>query len=250
MWRRVIVCQHQKSREKLRSPQEAAADLRKLHEKLELFPGCHLGMWTNGHEEFFVRVEETKFEARPINIGAWPAPGERTEDILREGGATQVAADPDDLEAAFGRCIQYLTKNLLLGANAFKPLGALLLAKLYDETRPEDHRRVWIRGEEPYEADGQDAIRQRVISCFEDARALQSDLLEHGWDLGYLKLRTDGASRHRACPLLLSRQFAEKPHRCVSVRSSLHHGRQRGPVPDALERRGDDSGDAQPRIGR
>ena len=42
---RVIVCQHQKPREKLRSPQEAAIDLRKLREKLELFPACHLGMW-------------------------------------------------------------------------------------------------------------------------------------------------------------------------------------------------------------
>ena len=152
---RVIVCQRQKPREKLRSPQEAAADLRKLHDKLEMFPACHLGMWTNGYEEFFVRVEETRFETRYVDIGAWPAPGERTEDVLREGGATQVAADPEDLEAALGRCHQYLTRNLMLGTDAFKPLGALLLAKLYDETQPEDRRRVWIRGEEPFEADGQ-----------------------------------------------------------------------------------------------
>ena len=183
---RVIVCQHQKPREKLRSPEEAAIDLRKLREKLELFPACHLGMWTNGHEEFFVRVEETKFEARCINIGAWPAPGERTEDVLREGGTTQVAADPEDLEAALGRCHQYLTRNLSLGTDAFKPLGALLLAKLYDETQPKDHRRVWVRGEEPYEASGQDAIRQRVTACFEDARAWQPDVLRHGWDLNPL----------------------------------------------------------------
>ena len=40
-------------REKLHSPQEAAADLSELHEKLELFPDCRLGMWTNGHEESF-----------------------------------------------------------------------------------------------------------------------------------------------------------------------------------------------------
>ena len=50
---RVIVCQTQKPREKLRSPQEAAADLRKLKDKPELLPSCHMGMWTNGHEEFF-----------------------------------------------------------------------------------------------------------------------------------------------------------------------------------------------------
>ena len=183
---RVIVCQPQKPREKLRSPGEATADLRKLQTRLELFPACHLGMWTNGHEEFFVRVAETTFETRYVDIGAWPAPGERTADVLRAGGATQVAADPEDLEAALGRCHQYLTRNLQLGADAFKPLGALLLSKLYDETQPEDHRRVWVRGEEPFEADGQGAIRARVAACFEDARAWRPEVLLHGWDLGYL----------------------------------------------------------------
>ena len=183
---RVIVCQPQKPREKLRSPGEATADLRKLETKLELFPACHLGMWTNGHEEFFVRVAETTFETRYVDIGAWPAPGERTADVLRAGGATQVAADPEDLEAALGRCHQYLTRNLQLGADAFKPLGALLLSKLYAETQPEDHRRVWIRGEEPFEAEGQGAIRERVAACFEDDRAWRPEVLLHGWDLGYL----------------------------------------------------------------
>ena len=43
---RIIVCQPQKAREKLRSPQEAAADLRKLRDKLDLLPDCHMGMWT------------------------------------------------------------------------------------------------------------------------------------------------------------------------------------------------------------
>ena len=183
---RVIVCQPQKSREKLRSPEEASADLRKLYDKLELFPACHMGMWTSGHEQFFVRVEKTPFQARPIHIGAWPAPGERTEDVLREGGATQVGADPDDLEAALGRCHQYLTKNLTLGPDAFKPLGALLLAKLFDETQPEGNRRFWIRGEEPYEASGQNAIRRRVAACFDASKAWQPGVLLHSWDLGHL----------------------------------------------------------------
>ena len=183
---RVIVCQRQKPREKLRSPEEARADLRKLHDKLELLPACHLGMWTNGHEEFFVRIEETTFETRYVDIGAWPAPGERTEDVLRVGGATQVAADPEDLETALGRCHQYLTRNLSLMADAFKPLGALLLAKMYDETQPNGRRRVWIRGEEPFEADGQVAIRSRVAECLEEAKAWQPDLLRDDWGLGHL----------------------------------------------------------------
>ena len=183
---RVIVCQHQKPREKLRSPQEAAADLRKLHEKLELLPACHLGMWTNGHEVFFVRVEETRFQTRFVDVGAWPAPDERTDDVLREGGATQVAADPDDLEAALGRCHQYLTRNLSLITDAFKPLGALLLAKMYDETQPEEQRRIWIRGEEPFEAVGQSAIHSRVSECLDHAKAWQPSLLRHDWGLEHL----------------------------------------------------------------
>ena len=186
---RVIVCQPQKPRVKLRSPLDAAADLRTLREKLELFPACHLGMWTNGHEEFFVRVEETTFETRYIDIGAWPAPGERTDDVQREGGATQVAADPDDLEAALGRCHQYLTKNLMLGASAFKPLGALLLAKLYDESQRKSDRRVWIRGEEPFEVSGQVAIHKRVAACLEDARRWQPGVLGHDWGLGNLEAK-------------------------------------------------------------
>jgi type I restriction enzyme M protein len=183
---RVVVCQPQKVREKLRGADEAAGDLRKLHEKLELFPACHLGMWTNGREEFFVQAEDTKFETRFSNIGAWPAPGERTDQILREGGATQVAADPDDLEAALGRCHQFLYRNLSLGADAFKPLGALLLAKMHDETRPPLERHFWIRGPEPFTADGQAAIRDRVTAAFESARTALPTVLAHGWDLGHL----------------------------------------------------------------
>jgi type I restriction enzyme M protein len=183
---RVIVCQPQKMREKLRSADEAAADLRSLQEKLELFPACQLGMWTNGHEEFFVQVEDTKFETRFSNIGAWPAPGERTDQILREGGATQVAADPEDLEAALGRCHQYLYRNLLLSADAFKPLGALLLAKIHDETQPRPDRQFWILGPEPFTSDGQAAIRARVATAFEVARTEMPAVLAHGWDLDHL----------------------------------------------------------------
>jgi type I restriction enzyme M protein len=183
---RVVVCQPQKAREKLRSPEEAVGDLRKLHEKMDLFPACHLGLWTNGHEEFFARAVDTAFERRFSNIGTWPAPGELTDDVLREGGATQVPADPEGLEAALRRCHQYLTKNRLLGPDAFKPLGALLLAKLHDETRSWGERQFWIRGDEPFTAEGQEAIRQRVTTCFEAARHSEPDVLLHGWDLGYL----------------------------------------------------------------
>lgn len=230
---RIVVCETQKAREKLRSAHEAAGDLRKLHEKLELLPACHLGMWTNGHEEFFVRAQETTFETRFTNIGAWPAPGERTDDVLREGGATQVAADPEDLEAALGRCHQYLTKNLMLGGDAFKPLGALLLAKLHDESRPVGERRFWIRADEPFTADGQIAIRARVTACFEEARESQSGVLRHGWDLGHLdaaqiaRLVTEIARYSLADSLPRSRTIAFRS----AVRSTMDGKEGRYPTP-------------------
>lgn len=230
---RVVVCENQKAREKLRSPREAAADLRKLHKKLELFPSCHLGMWTNGQEEFFVRVQDTTFETRFLDIGAWPAPGERTDDVLREGGTTQVAADPEDLEAALGRCHQYLTKNLMLGGDAFKPFGALLIAKLYDETRPAGQRQFWIRGDEPFTVDGQAAIRKRVASCFEAVHVWQPEVLKHGWDLDHL----DAAQTSRLVMELARYSLADSLPRSrtiayrSAVRSTMDGKEGRYPTP-------------------
>jgi len=158
-------------------------------------PDCRLGMWTNGHEVFFVRVEETTFETRFIDIGAWRAPGEQTDAVLREGGVTQVAADPEDLDAALGRCHQYVTRNLMLVAqDAFKPLGAFL-SKLYDETRPDDARRFWIRASEPFDVDGQLEIRRRIAECFNDAKRWQPDVLRGDWDLGNLETPAQVARR-------------------------------------------------------
>jgi len=230
---RIVVCENQKAREKLRSAQEAAADLRKLHKKLELFLSCHLGMWTNGQEEFFVRVQDTTFETRFLNIGAWPAPGERTDDVLREGGATQVAADPENLEAALGRCHQYLTKNLMLGGDAFKPFGALLISKLYDETRPAGQRQFWIRGDEPFTTEGQAAIRERVAACFEAVHVWQPEVLKHGWDLDHL----DAAQTSRLVMELARYSLADSLPRSrtiafrSAVRSTMDGKEGRYPTP-------------------
>src|SRR6202040_3330680 len=94
---RIVVCVIQKKREKLRTLQEADADLQGLREKMQLFPNCILGWWTNGQEDFILKAAETDFEVRFLPLGTWPAPGESTEEILQEGGSTQVAADPEDL---------------------------------------------------------------------------------------------------------------------------------------------------------
>jgi type I restriction enzyme M protein len=181
---RIIVCKHQSSRNKLRSFEEAEADLRTLKELLELIPAASLGMWTNGQEEFLFQVEHTRFETRTKPLGVWPAPGEDTSDLDRTGGVIQVSAEAEDLEDALLRCRQYLNRNLGLDhKDSFKQLAVLMLAKIHDETLPTGERKFWIRGDEPFTEAGQQAIAQRINESIAAAKAWQRNLLTRGWDL-------------------------------------------------------------------
>ena len=140
-----------------------------------------LQAWCQGDVSLDVGLEFLHFAdlSRPHSL----ASAQVADDLQRSDPGRGRSGRP---EAAPGRCHQYLTKNLALGMDAFKPLGALLLAKLFDETQPVGNGRFWIRGEEPFDAGGQRAIRERIAACFEDARAWQPDVLLHGWDLGHL----------------------------------------------------------------
>lgn len=181
---RIIVCRTQRKRDKLRSINEADADLRELKELLELIPSATLGMWTNGQEEFLFQVERTRFEVRAKPLGVWPVPGERTTDLDRTGGVIQVSAEAEGLEDALLRCRQYLNRNLGLDhKDSFKQLAVLMLAKIYDETLPTGERKFWIRGDEPFTEAGQQAISQRIDESIAAARAWQPKLLTRGWDL-------------------------------------------------------------------
>ena len=181
---RIIVCKTQKKRDKLRSHTEADADLRQLKELIELLPSVSLGMWTNGQEEFLFQVERTRFEVRTKPLGVWPVPGENTTDLDQTGGVIQVSADAEDLEDALLRCKQYLNRNLGLDhKDAFKQLAVLVLAKIFDETQRPTDRRFWIKGDEPFTEEGQQAIQARISGCITDAKAWQPNLLARGWDL-------------------------------------------------------------------
>ncbi len=181
---RIIVCKEQKKRDKLRTITEAETDLRILKDLLELIPGATLGMWTNGQEEFLFQVERTRFVVRAKPLGVWPAPGEATSDIERTGGVIQVAADAEGLENALLRAHRYINRNLGLDhKDTFKQLAILMLAKIYDETRPTGERKFWIRGDEPFTEAGQQAIAQRINETIVAAKTWQPNLLTRGWDL-------------------------------------------------------------------
>lgn len=181
---RLVVCVNQRKRDKLRTFLEADADVQPLRELMELLPNVSLGMWTNGQEEFMVRVEQTRFETILKPIGIWPAPDEGTTDLSKTGGVIQVAADAEGLQDALGRCLQYLNRNLGLDhKDAFRQLAVLVFSKMYDETQPIGDRLFWIKGEEPYTEDGQHAIATRISQAVARAKAWQPGLLTLGWDL-------------------------------------------------------------------
>ncbi len=181
---RLIVCKSQKKRDKLRSMAEAESDLRDLKELLELLPSATLGMWTNDHEEFLFQVERARFEVRAKQLGVWPAPGEATSDLEKTGGVIQVAADAEGLEDALSRCFLYLSSNQNVGLGdkaGFQQLALLLFAKIFDETRPMLERQFWIKGDEPFTPEGQEAIQRRIHACIQQAMNWQPGILEQGW---------------------------------------------------------------------
>lgn len=184
--RRIIVCEKQALRKKLRTLDEARSDCEKLFGLMRLLFNATLGMWVNWEEEFLFRVERTRFEDRPIPLGIWPIPGEETSDLQRTGGVIQIAADAEGLEDALSRCFLYLSSNQNVGLGdkaGFQQLTLLLFAKMFDETRPVRERQFWIKSDEPYTPDGQNAIHQRIEACITRAIAWQPKVLTQGWSL-------------------------------------------------------------------
>lgn len=180
---RVILCKYQKKRDKLRTITEAASDLESLKGLLELIPDASLGLWTNGHEEFFLQVEHTRFETRTKPLGIWPVPGEPTTALDHTGGVIQVGADAEDLIEALLRCRKYLGNQGLDPNESFKQLAVLMLAKIYDETLPIGERNFWIKGDEPFTTDGQQAIAKRINESIIASKVWQPNLLAIGWNL-------------------------------------------------------------------
>lgn len=191
--RRLVICEKQALRDKLRSMDEARSNCDKLIKLMGLLPNATLGMWANWQEEFLFRIERSRFEDRPMPLGIWPIPGEATSDLEKTGGVIQIAADAEGLEDVLSRCFLYLSSNQNVGLGdkaGFQQLALLLFAKMFDETRPKNERQFWIKGDEPYTPEGQKVIQQRIKVCIDGAMAWQAGLLAQGWTLSLLPNQT------------------------------------------------------------
>lgn len=182
--RRLVVCQKElklgdKGAYKMRDHQQAEKDLELLKEAMAACENCKYGLWTNGLEFFFFQVKRTKFDVKFHPIGDWPLADESigTRDVASHAKLRR--ADPEMLRTAFRRCHNFIHGNEGMPKDAaFWQFLYLIFAKLHDERQPNDARRFWAGRfekngqlvDEQFDAEGQKAIRKRVLPLFEEVK--------------------------------------------------------------------------------
>jgi type I restriction enzyme M protein len=182
--RRLVVCQKElklgdKGAYKMRDHDQAAKDLELLKDAMAACKNCKYGLWTNGLEFFFFQVKRTKFDVKFFPIGDWPLADESigTRDVASHAKLRR--ADPEMLRTAFRRCHNFIHGNEGMPKDAaFWQFLYLIFAKMHDERQPNDRRRFWAGRfeksgqliDEQFDADGQKAIRKRILPLFEEVK--------------------------------------------------------------------------------
>lgn len=186
--RRLVVCQKEpkiggKGAYRMRDHDQAARDLELLKAAMRACSNCGYGLWTNGLELFFFRVERTDFDVRFRPIGDWPLSDESVGTRAVAPHLKLRRADPEMLRTAFRRCHNFIHGNEGMPKDAaFWQFLYLIFAKLHDERMPNDARRFWagriektVGGQqglidEQFDAEGQKAIRKRVLPLFDEVK--------------------------------------------------------------------------------
>lgn len=179
--RRLVVCQKElklgeKGAYKMRDHEQAAKDLEVLKSAMTACENCKYGLWTNGLEFFFFRVERTRFDVKFKPIGDWPLSDESigTRDVASHAKLRR--ADPEMLRTAFRRCHNFIHGNEGMPKDAaFWQFLYLIFAKMHDERQTNGARRFWAGRfekngqliDEQFDPAGQKAIRKRVEPLFD-----------------------------------------------------------------------------------
>jgi type I restriction enzyme M protein len=146
--RRLVVCQKElklgdKGAYKMRDHEQAEKDLEVLKDAMAACENCKYGLWTNGLEFFFFRVDRKRFDAKFNPIGDWPLSDESigTRDVASHAKLRR--ADPEMLRTAFRRCHNFIHGNEGMPKDAaFWQFLYLIFAKMHDERQPNDKRRT------------------------------------------------------------------------------------------------------------
>ena len=182
--RRLVVCQKElklgdKGAYKMRDHEQAEKDLGLLKDAMAACENCKYGLWTNGLEFFFFRVDRKRFDAKFNPIGDWPLSDESigTRDVASHAKLRR--ADPEMLRTAFRRCHNFIHGNEGMPKDAaFWQFLYLIFAKLHDERQPNDARRFWAGRfekngqliDEQFDPAGQKAIRKRIEPLFDEVK--------------------------------------------------------------------------------
>lgn len=182
--RRLVVCQKElklgdKGAYKMRDHEQAAKDLELLKDAMAACENCKYGLWTNGLEFFFFRVERKRFDPKFIPIGDWPLSDESigTRDVASHAKLRR--ADPEMLRTAFRRCHNFIHGNEGMPKDAaFWQFLYLIFAKMHDERQPNEKRRFWAGRfekngqliDEQFDPAGQKAIRDRIKPLFDEVK--------------------------------------------------------------------------------
>jgi type I restriction enzyme M protein len=182
--RRLVVCQKElkvgdKGSYRMRDHEQAAKDLELLKDAMAACENCKYGLWTNGLEFFFFRVDRKRFDAKFIPIGDWPLSDESigTRDVASHAKLRR--AEPEMLRTAFRRCHNFIHGNEGMPKDAaFWQFLYLIFAKMHDERQSNDKRRFWAGRfekngqliDEQFDPAGQKAIRERIKPLFDEVK--------------------------------------------------------------------------------
>lgn len=176
---RVVICRPEptagRAVVKLRDHEQAKKDL----EELQLIMGddkspCAYGLWTNGLDMFFLHKEVQRFGAEFEPRADWPQADASIGSRDVASHARLRRAEPERLRMAFRRCHNFIHGNEGMPKDAaFWQFLYLLFAKMHDEQvsdRPGGQRRFYTRAGEPFDSDGQKAIRVRIEDLFSEVK--------------------------------------------------------------------------------
>jgi type I restriction enzyme M protein len=182
--RRIVICQKElkvgdRGAVRMRDHDQAAKDLETLKAAMTVCENSKYGLWTNGLEFFFFEVQRTRFDVKFRPIGDWPMADDSigTRDVASHAKLRR--ADPEMLRTAFRRCHNFIHGNEGMPKDAaFWQFLYLIFAKMHDERQPNDKRRFWAGRfeksgqliDEQFDAEGQKAIRKRILPLFEEVK--------------------------------------------------------------------------------
>lgn len=151
--------------------------------------GCEFGLWANGEEYHFKqKVEDEYGNVEAEDISDFPRQGQTMRDLEESGDRARPRKPANDsLVRTFKRCHDYIYANEGMKKTAFWELLNLIFCKIYDEKRRFSmsngetyRRRFWVGVKEKNSPKGLKAIRERIVSLFEELKrdALFSEVFD------------------------------------------------------------------------